>query len=564
MTFNEFKYERVNFELLEAAYNNCLEEMKEAANFEAFEGAVQKLYQLRNDFDTMSTLASVRFSIDMNDPFYSDENNFYDEVGPIMEGKVSKFYETLLASPFVENMKEKYGEHLINLATLTLSTFSEAIIEDLQEENRLNTLYGKLVGNAKIPFKDGVYNLSTMTPFLTATDREERKAAQLAVTAFFEDNEAEFDRIFDELVKLRHKMAETLGFSNYVELGYAKMNRTDYTASDVVKFREQVLEHIVPLRVKLNERQAKRLGLETMKYYDSSLTFLTGNAKPAGDEAWMVEKAKKMYHELSPETDEFFTFMTEGGLLDLSSRDGKRPGGYCTYIPNYKSPFIFANFNGTTHDVEVLTHEAGHALQVYLSRGYEFMEYQWPTYEACEIHSMSMEYLTYPWMKEFFEADYDKFIFSHSSQPIKFIPYGVTVDEFQHWVYEHPEATPAARKQAWVDIESKYMPDIDYEDNDFLKRGGFWFRQGHIFRTPFYYIDYTLALTCAVQFFVKATNNREEAWSDYVRLCKEGGSKPFTELLKVAKLGSPFEEGTVASVIYQVQDILDNIDDSRL
>ena len=365
-------------------------------------------------------------------------------------------------------------------------------------------------------------------------------------------------------MKIRHRIATTLGYENYVQLGYDKLTRTDYGPKEVAKFREQVLEHIVPLNRSLIKRQTKRLGLDHLYYYDAALKFNSGNPKPAGDEAWMVEQAKHMYSELSPETDEFFTFMTDKKLLDLASRDGKRQGGYCTYMPNHRSPFIFANFNGTAHDVTVLTHEAGHAFQIFSSRDYEVSEYQWPTLEACEIHSMSMEYLTYPWMKNFFEEDHDKFTFSHSSEPITFIPYGVTVDEFQHWVYEHPEATPEERKTAWRTIEKKYLPDRDYADNEFLEKGGFWFRQGHIFRTPFYYIDYTLAMTCAAQFYVKSLDNREKAWSDYVKLCKAGGSMPFTELLKVADVKNPFEEGAVATVVEKVQELLDSIDDTKL
>lgn len=512
----------------------------------------------------MSTIASVRFSIDMTDEFYTAENEFYDNAGPIIEGLVSKFYGKLVASPLADEIEQRHGKHLMNIAKVTIRTFSDEIIEDLQEENKVTTEYSMLTAKAKIDFRGETYNLSTMTPFLQSEDRETRIDAQKALTGFFEENEEKLDDIFDRLVKLRQRMAEKLGFENYVELGYAKLTRTDYDAKDVAKFRDQVLEHIVPLRVELNKRQANRLGLEHLYYYDAPLTFNSGNPAPAGDEAWMMEKASKMYHELSEETDTFFNFMVDKKLLDLASRDGKRPGGYCTYMPEYRAPFIFANFNGTAHDVTVLTHEAGHAFQVFSSRDYEISEYQWPTLEACEIHSMSMEYLTYPWMKEFFEEDHDKFTFFHSSQPIKFIPYGVTVDEFQHWVYENPTATPVERKEAWARIEGKYLPDIDYADNDFLKRGGFWFRQGHIFRVPFYYIDYTLALTCAAQFYVKSMEDKDAAWADYVNLCKQGGSKPFTELLQVANVKSPFEEGTVAAMIYKVQELLDSIDDTKL
>jgi M3 family oligoendopeptidase len=256
--------------------------------------------------------------------------------------------------------------------------------------------------------------------------------------------------------------------------------------------------------------------------------------------------------------------MLENNLLDLVSKKGKAGGGYCTYIENYKAPFIFSNFNGTSGDIDVLTHEAGHAFQVYESRHYEIPEYNWPTYEACEIHSMSMEFFTWPWMKLFFEEDAEKYYFSHLSSALLFLPYGVSVDEFQHFVYEHPESSPTERKAAWREIERKYLPHRDYEENDYLEHGGFWQRQAHIYNSPFYYIDYTLAQICALQFWKRSRENRQEAWGDYVHLCRQGGSKSFLQLVETANLTSPFADGCVKGVIDEVHAWLDEVDDTKL
>jgi M3 family oligoendopeptidase len=256
--------------------------------------------------------------------------------------------------------------------------------------------------------------------------------------------------------------------------------------------------------------------------------------------------------------------MQENNLMDLVAKKGKAGGGYCTYIENYKSPFIFSNFNGTSGDIDVLTHEAGHAFQVYSSRHFEIPEYYWPTYEACEIHSMSMEFFTWPWMELFFEEDTDKYKFSHLSDALLFLPYGVSVDEFQHWVYENPEATPKERKLKWREIEKKYLPHKDYDGNKYLENGGFWQRQGHIYNSPFYYIDYTLAQICAFQFWKRSRENQEEAWADYVNLCKLGGSMSFTKLVEAANLISPFEAGCVESVVGVIENWLNSVDDKKL
>jgi M3 family oligoendopeptidase len=395
-------------------------------------------------------------------------------------------------------------------------------------------------------------------------DRSERKAAQEAITRFFEENEKEFDEIYDELVKTRHQIAQKLGYKNYVQLGYDRLSRTDYDSKLVENYRKQVLEDIVPVATKLRERQQKRLQLSETKYYDEALEFLTGNATPKGEAEWIIENGQKMYREMSGETNEFFSFMLEHELLDLVAKKGKAGGGYCTYISKYKSPFIFSNFNGTSGDVDVLTHEAGHAFQVYCSREYKVPEYACPTLDACEIHSMSMEFFAWPWMKLFFNEDEEKYKFSHMSGALMFIPYGVLVDEFQHWVYENPDATPKQRKAVWRELEQKYLPHRDYADNDFLNRGGFWFKQGHIFNLPFYYIDYTLAQVCALQFWVKANEDRAAAWKDYLTLCQAGGSKSFLQLVELARLNNPFVDGCVKAAIEPIQQWLDSVNDALL
>ncbi len=563
-TFKDYSYERPSMGRIEAEFEKLLKEFGQAEAFAAQDLIMAKINNLRNEFESMATLVYIRHSIDTTDEFYEKENDYFDEISPLYEGLVHKYYQSLVNSKYREALEEKWGKQLFRMAELKLKTFSPEIIEDLQKENKLASQYTKLRASAKIMFEGEERNLSQMAPFMEAKDRDLRKRAQENFTGFFLENEAQFDEIYDNLVKIRHEIAKKLGYKNFIELGYARLARSDYNAKMVAGYRKQVFETLVPLATKLRKRQAKRLNLDTLKYYDEPLEFLTGNAVPKGDPAWIIENGKKMYSELSPEAGEFFDFMVKTELLDLVTKKGKAGGGYTTYISKYKAPFIFSNFNGTSGDIDVLTHEAGHAFQVYYSRNYQVPEYIWPTLEACEIHSMSMEFLTWPWMNLFFIEDEEKYKFAHLSSAVLFIPYGVTVDEFQHWVYEHPEATPSERKATWRKIEEKYLPHRDYEENDLLNRGGYWFRQGHIFSNPFYYIDYTLAQVCAFQFWVKAHENRTEAWQDYLRLCKAGGSRSFLELVELANLKNPFTDGCIKSIIGPIEQWLDRIEDSKL
>ena len=564
MKFNEYEYEHLDLEKIKAEFSRLIESFKKAKNMKGQVAAFDEIIKLRNHIETMQTLVSIRHSVDTNDEFYDKENEYMDEISPILFGFTNDFYKTLVNSKFKDELVEKYGKFLFDLAENTLKTFSPEIIPDAQEENRLSSKYSKLIASAKIDFDGKELNLSQMVPYTQSKDRNVRIEAAKKVAQFFAENQDEFDNIYDSLVKVRTRMAQKMGYKNFVEFGYKQLSRLEYDAKMVEGYRKQVLENIVPLHTELRERQGKRLGVEKLKFYDEAIKFNSGNADPHGSPEWILNNGKTMYKELSKETNEFFTFMTENNLLDLLSKKGKMSGGYCTYIPEHKAPFIFANFNGTSHDIDVLTHEAGHAFQVYQSRGFEVPEYLWPSYEACEIHSMSMEFLTWPWMDLFFENDTDKYKFIHLSEALLFIPYGVTVDEFQHWVYENPEATPKERREKWLAIEKKYLPTRDYGEVEELKNGIFWFRQGHIFSSPFYYIDYTLAQVCAFQFWIKSRENREKAWQDYLNLCKLGGSKPFFELMKSANLKNPFEEGTLAFVIPKIKEYLDNVDDMNL
>ena len=564
MNFNDYKYKRIDIDAVKKQFEELIGSFSKADSAEKQCEIMDKVINLRNYIDTMITLVSIRHSINTADDFYDKENDYCDEISPLLYGFTTDFYEALVTSKFRKELEDKYGKFLFDQAECSLKTFNEEVIPQLQEENKLSSKYDKLIASAKIPFDGEERTLSQMAPYTQSKDRNVRKDAAKKVAEFFSAHKNDFDEIYDKLVKVRTEIAHKLGFKNYVELAYARLRRLDYNAQDVAGYRKQVLENIVPLHSELRERQAKRLGIDKLKFYDEPIKFNSGNADPHGDPEWILNHGKTMYRELSKETDEFFTFMTENNLLDLLSKKGKNSGGYCTYIPDYKSPFIFANFNGTAHDVDVLTHEAGHAFQVYESRGYEVPEYLWPSYEACEIHSMSMEFLTWPWMGLYFENDEDKYKFIHLSEALLFIPYGVTVDEFQHWVYENPEATPEERRNKWLETEKKYLPTRDYGEIDELKEGIFWFRQGHIFGTPFYYIDYTLAQVCAFQFWIKSRENREKAWEEYLNLCRLGGSKPFFELMKAANLKNPFNEGTIASVIPKIREFLDSIDDMKM
>ncbi|MBK7441874.1 MAG: M3 family oligoendopeptidase [Bacteroidetes bacterium] len=563
MKFSAYPYSRPDIAQLQLEFKDLINQFTGAETPEAQLDLMHKINVLRSGFDTMYQICSIRHSIDTRDVFYAEEQTFFDENSPSFEALSSDYYAALIQAKFRPEIEAKFGKQLFKIAEMQLRAFKPEIIEDLITENKLSTEYQELIASAAIPFDGEEKTLAEMVPYLRSTDRNIRERASNSRWQFFVEHADALDRIFDELVKTRQRIAIKLGFENFIPVGYLRMMRSDYNAEMVANFREQVRAQIVPMAIALKHKQAKRLGLPALKYYDEPLSFKSGNATPKGTPEWIIENGKKMYSELSDETATFFNFMLDNELMDLVAKKGKAGGGYCTYISGFKAPFIFSNFNGTSADIDVLTHEVGHAFQVYMSRGFETAEYYWPTSDGAEIHSMSMEYFAYPWMDNFFNGEADKYRYSHLVDSLLFLPYGVAVDEFQHGIYAHPEWTPDERKTFWSDLEKKYQPYKDYDGNKFLMQGGFWQTQAHIYQSPFYYIDYTLAQICAFQFWLKARQDNKSAFNDYVKLCKAGGSKSFLELVEYAGLQSPFQRETVSEIVDEINRYLSEVDDSR-
>ncbi len=564
MKFAEMPYARVTVESVEKSTADFREAFTHAASAAEAEAALRRFFAVTQTAETNISLASCRHSIDTRDPFYSAENDYYDEASPVMQMHLQAASDCVLESPFRAELEQSIGSLYFRKLENEKKQFSPEIIPEMQEENRLTSEYSKLLGTAELEFEGQTLNLSQMGPYRISSDRDMRRRANAAYFGWFSEHRPELDRIYDALVHTRDAMAKKLGFESFIPLAYLRMERMDYDAGKVSAYRDEVRRYLSPLVAQINERQRKRMQLPDFYNYDIDCQFASGSPRPIGTPEELVEKARAMYAALSPETDEFFSFMTDNRLMDLLAKPGKQTGGYCTAFPDYKSPFIFANFNGTKGDVEVLTHEAGHALQMYQSmRCIDIPAYMLPTYESCEIHSMSMELITAPYMEPFFGEGTERFRYMQLVDILRFIPYGCLVDHFQHEVYAHPDMTPEDRLAAWRRLEREYMPDLAF-DLEYLELGGRWQRQTHIYKSPFYYIDYTLAQVCAMQFYIRFDRHDPDAWADYLRLCSLGGSRTFLELVEAGGLRSPFEPGVMQDAVRYFEKKLSEFDEARL
>lgn len=549
MKFSEMPYSRPDMEALAAVTTQTLEAMKAAPNAAGQIAAYDAYEKKMQTAGTMQQIAYIRHTINTKDEFYNAENDYMDEIGPKLQELTHRVNTALLESPYRAELERHYGALMFKNLEIAARSFSPAIVELMQEENKLVSEYQNLYASATVEFDGKIMPLPLLGPYKQDPDRAVRKAAYEADAKFFDSHREELDTLYDKLVKVRDAQAKKMGLPNYIPLGYDRMGRNCYTAKDVAAFRDQIAEDMVPIVAKVKEAQRRRIGVEKLAFYDEPISFADGNAVPEGTPDEILAAGKKMYQELSPETAEFIDFMFENELFDVLSRDGKAPGGYCTEIADYKSPFIFSNFNATAGDVDVLTHEAGHAFEAYRAFKQELPSLlHSPTIEACECHSMSMEFLTAPWHHLFFGKQTDKYELGHCEDALVFIPYGCMVDEFQHKVYENPEMTPEQRNELWLSLEKKYRPWIDFDNLPFYSRGGGWQRQLHIYEVPLYYIDYCMAQTVAFQFWNLSRENYAEAWKRYMTFVDKAGTATFAELVESAGLKVPYHAGCIKEI----------------
>lgn len=556
-TFDKIEYVRPDIDKAEEVCKEYTAKIRSAKSYAEVRNAIDGYDKSTDDMNTMIVVAHIRNTLNTTDKFYEDEMAFLQQRLPVAEETFMEYSKALLESPFADEIDAEFGPEFLEKVRRDVNSFKPELIPYMQEESALTTEYQKLMATAKIQFDGKELNLYGIQKYFEHPDREVRKAAFAKYSEFYSSNEEKMEEIFDKLVKVRTAMGKALGYETFTPLGYINQGRSDYGQKEVASFREQVKRELVPLCEELYKAQAKRIGVDKIMAYDEKFIFPDGNAEPVGDAQYLINEARKMYHELSSETGEFIDFMIDHNLMDLENKPNKASTGYMTSLKKYRAPFVFSCFNHTIFDMQVLSHELGHAFAGYRAMRHQpISEYFHESTDIAEIHSMSMEQFCYPYAEYFFGKDADKYRFAHLQEAITFVPFGVAVDEFQHIIYENPNLTPKERTYEWHKLEEKYMPWRTYSDDEFMERGGYWYHKLHIFLYPFYYINYTLTTMGAMEFKKRYAENKEQAWKDYLALCDAGGSKSYLGLLKVANLRVPFEEGSVKEAVSFAKDIL--------
>ncbi|MCI5689745.1 MAG: M3 family oligoendopeptidase [Clostridiales bacterium] len=559
---SQLKYERLPIETFSQQMHQIIDQVTQASSAQEVLAARDRCNELVIRLETAQALSYMRYSINTADAFYLAEKDYYDEVGPQAQNDLLEYTRAMLNSPFRQELEDAGAviPLVFRSFAVELKAMSPEIIEDMVEENRLVSQYSQLMAGMEFPFRGEKLPRPMLMKHAKSPDRATRKEAYEVLGRTLQAHSQQLDGIFDQLVKVRDRMAKKMGYQNFVELGYYRMGRLCYGPEEVKQFRENIRRDIVPLVARLRTEIGRRLGVDTLMLYDYDLIFPQGDPAPKGGKEAIFAAAKAMYHSMSEETGQFIDFMLETEAFDVESRKNKWGGGYCTSFPAYHQPFILANFNGTSGDVDVVTHEAGHAFADYKTAENRFVvELGVGGMETAETHSMSMEFFAWPYMEGFFGEDAVRYQFMHLLDALSFLPYGTIVDDFQRQVYEHPDWTPEERKAAWRQLEADFRPHLTFDGIPYLEEGTRWQYQMHIYETPFYYIDYCLAQTAALQFLLASRESYDDAFRRYVRFLSQGGEKVFTDLLEEAGLRSPFQEGALRDVAQKCEQLLEEL-----
>lgn len=560
MKLQDYVYQRPDPAKVKETYENLTPQVQNATTADAQIAAVDQVMALRKELFSMRELVKIRYAQNTSEPFYRGEDAFWASFNPVWTAMDLSFLDVLRNSPFCAALEEKYGKQTFTIIDHEHAVFSDDIVEEIKQENTLISESIRLsAGNVILDGKEQPYPAAVA--LFSSTDRAQRQKGFAAYEDFFVKRAADFDRVFYDLIKVRQAQAKKLGFASYVDMSFRIRQRVRYTLQDVRKLREEVKEYVVPVNTEIRRMQRERLGLEKLYFYDEEIMFPSLPRLEFKGEDAIKEITRTAMKNLGKEADEYYSFLMDRELLDLYARPNKALGGMTYYVPKYASPMIETNFSDIPYDVNVYAHELGHGFQAYRTPVPEAMELFYPGSDTMEVHAMSMEFFFWKNYDLYFDGDLRKQKYTHLASVLQTLAWCCIIDEFQDIVYSREDYTPEDYKEIWKKLEKEYLPHRYYGEDSFFNQGTFWYKQLHLFQTPFYYIDYALAQTSAIQFFMKDNEDHETAWQAYLKLCQVGGNAPYLDAIAMCGISSPFEDGLIERLSSYCKNYLDHIFD---
>ncbi|KEF34087.1 oligoendopeptidase F [Deinococcus sp. RL] len=427
--------------------------------------------------------------------------------------------------------------------------FREANVDlAVTHEAQMNR-HGVLTGNQRVFLEGESLTVPQARQRLDHPDRAVREAAWRALAASGAEVAPALDALMAELLVTRRQLAANADLPSFRDYMWRKLDRVDYTPDDCRAFHEAVREEVVPLAAELMGDIAARLGLEAVRPWDYNRNNLLDPEgrealKPFTTGAELEALAGRAFDGLDPELAERFAEMRAGGLLDLESRPGKMPHAYCQYFPVDNRPFVLMNVVGTAEDVRVLFHEVGHAFHGFLSGAAQPLVWnRWSPIEFVEIPSMAMEFLTLEHLGHVFSPDeLARYREKQLQGVVAFLPWAAQMDAFQHWLYAEAGdgVTVADLDAKWLELEKTFHPFVNWEGLDEGLRAKGW-QYFHIFRAPFYYIEYAMCSLAAVGVWRQARQDPAGALERYKASLRLGSTVPVPELYRAAGVEFRFD-----------------------
>lgn len=556
----DMTYSRIDIDDECEAFRRLTERVRTAKSGKELADIRSETIERTKHIRTMNSLCYIRFTMNTRDEYYLSEKTYYDENMPKLTAIAADFNRAFLSSPYLSDALGLINPNVAKVYELALKVSDEKIVPLMAEEAALVTEYDRLMSEMDFRFRGKKMPFSVLRKYFDDPCRDvRRKAMEIAGRRMEKDADA-LDGLFDKLVKVRARMAKEMDLPSYAVMGDMLMGRYSYGRREIGSFRREIAENVTPLVAELKTEIARGLGIDRVMLYDNETYFADGNPEPAHGPEGLFDAAKRMYHDMSREAGEFIDEMLAADAFDVFARDGKWGGGYCTAIDDYGQPFILANFNGSSGDVDVLTHEAGHALAYYeMFRSGADYELELGTMSVAEIHSMAMEFFAWKYAGSFFGEHAEKYKRMHLMSSLTFLPYGTQVDEFQETCYENPTMTPAERNELWRSLDAKYRPYLSAEGLPYFERGTRWQYQMHIYENPMYYIDYCLSQTVAHRFLLMSLENYDDAFARYMKLLRVAGGLPFGELVESVGIADPLKGGALTENTRGAIALLDRI-----
>lgn len=522
-------------------------------------GCVEQLILDRSELEAATSESRARLYIRMTCDT-SDEQaksaylNYVENIEPKLKQMSFEMDRKIANCPHTSDLDEaRYGVLIRNLKA-DVEIFREENVPLQTDDTKLDQQYDEICGAMSVDFRGKEHTLPQMAKYLEETDRQLREEAWRAVADRRYQDHDRINDIFDRMVKIRHQIALNAGFENYRDYAFKAKHRFDYTPEDCEAFHRGAEEVCVPVYRQLNRERKNILKVDKLRPWDLAVDVKGRKPlRPFASADELVERTSKLFHRMNPELGGLFDTMRGGDCLDLDSRKGKAPGGYQYMRDRARTPFIFMNAAGLHRDLETMVHEAGHAFHSMYCRQEPLVDYRHAPLEFCEVASMSMELLMFPYLDEFYdEEEAGRAKRSHLEDLSKMIPWIATIDAFQHWIYLNPEHTREERTAKWLELDARFGAAVDWTGLE-KYRETMWQRQLHLFGVPFYYIEYGIAQLGALQLWLQSRRDEKKALANYRKAMTLGGSRPLPDLFGAADLKFSFGPDTMQELMNEVK-----------